>query len=211
VPSSCTQDLNNFKHESCYNFWVTTELDRYGGSLRALFDAYAASGDDGSAAGGSHATVMSFAEWLDMNRDFGLIDGDFTAREATLAFVWSRMRVINELKEATRKKVESLSFEDFLEAIVRTATMKEMPLDEEISAEGVDCPGLWLLKLRSEGRYETFSRTHSREWNDPPRQNLEKCVDKLVRMMLRIVEDSSQGADDLNVTHHEAKQFVLRH
>ncbi len=39
-------------------------------------------------------------------------------------FIWSRMRVIDESKDASRRKMIHLSFEDFLECIVRLSTMK---------------------------------------------------------------------------------------
>jgi hypothetical protein len=178
--------MNSYRPSVCSNcratdtFWTSAVFERHKGSLHAIFEAYAASGDDGSAAGRVNASYVSVAEFLDMMRDMRFIDNDFTTREATLAFVWSRMRVIDELKESTRKKVEQISFEDWLEVLVRVATMKEMPTDEEIAAEGLDDPGYWLLKLQAEGRYETFAQTHSREWCDDLRQPLESCVEKLV-------------------------------
>jgi len=39
---------------------------------------------------------MSFEEFNTFIKDFGLNDHIFTPRESTLAFVWSRMRVIDD-------------------------------------------------------------------------------------------------------------------
>ena len=58
-----------------------------------------------------------------------LIDGEFTTREATLAFMWSRLRVANESDPRERRRMTNLRFEDFCEALVRIATMKCVPTD----------------------------------------------------------------------------------
>ena len=47
------------------------------------------------------------------------------AREASLAFAWSRMRVIDESAgKQSKTKLDNLSFEDFCEALVHVALMK---------------------------------------------------------------------------------------
>ena len=33
------------------------------------------------------STLLSYAEWIRMMKDFALLDGEFTVREATLAFL----------------------------------------------------------------------------------------------------------------------------
>ena len=76
----------------------------------------------------------------------------------------------DELKVGTRKKVENLSFEDFLEALVRVATMKEFPTEEEIAVEGVGDAGSFVVKLKHQKRFDDFLATHSREWMDPLHQ-----------------------------------------
>jgi hypothetical protein len=40
--------------------------------------------------------VMKLDEWLDMMRDLQMFDAFFTARDATVTFVLSRCRVIDE-------------------------------------------------------------------------------------------------------------------
>ena len=48
----------------------------------------------------------------------------FQQREGVLCFVFSRLRVVDEESERGKRRLNSLSFEDFLEAVVRVATMK---------------------------------------------------------------------------------------
>ena len=51
-------------------------------------------------------------------------DQAFQQREGVLCFVFSRLRVVDEESERGKRRLNSLSFEDFLEAVVRVATMK---------------------------------------------------------------------------------------
>ena len=47
--------------------------------------------------GGINATLINYDEWNDFLRSTDLLDDDFTTREATLAFIWSRMLTIVRL------------------------------------------------------------------------------------------------------------------
>lgn len=44
--------------------------------------------------------------FVSSTRVSGCIDQEFTAREASLAFVWSRMRVIDESAKKSKAKLE---------------------------------------------------------------------------------------------------------
>ena len=76
-------------------------------SLRAIFVGYSLV-DGIDAANRQASTLLSFGEWMRMMKDFALIDSEFTAREASLAFSWSRMRSIDESsgsKKSARARV----------------------------------------------------------------------------------------------------------
>ena len=60
-------------------------------------------------------------------------------QDATLAYLWSRTFVIDEIKDYA--KYTCLSFIDFLEALGRTADMKSLPLDSDLDIAG-KCSGL---------------------------------------------------------------------
>ena len=71
--------------------------------------------------------LLSFEEWMRMLKDLHFLDEAFQQREGTLCFVFSRMRCVDEESERGKKKIKHLSFEDFLEAMVRVSTMKALP------------------------------------------------------------------------------------
>jgi hypothetical protein len=81
-----------------------------GVSLKAIFDVYA-SLDATDVARRHLAKLLSADEWMALLRDLEWVDEEFTMREASLAFTWSRMRVIDESSAASRKKMENLSYE----------------------------------------------------------------------------------------------------
>ena len=86
--------------------------------------------------------LLSYVEWKEFTKDLQLYDSDFTAREVSLPFAWCRMRVVDEELLESKIKAIQLSFEDFLEAIVRISTIKALPNDEQIydnEAEDVRC------------------------------------------------------------------------
>lgn len=55
-------------------------------------------------------------------------------QDATLTFLWSRMAVLDEIKDYGR--YTSLTFVDFLEALGRVADMKSLPTDSDLDAAG---------------------------------------------------------------------------
>ena len=73
-----------------------------------------------------------------------VVGQDFNYREAKLVFIWSRMVVIDDLLD--REKYTTLSYIDFLEALVRVGVMSSMPDEEE------------LRRLRVRDAYNFFER-----------------------------------------------------
>ncbi len=58
--------------------------------LRAIFDHYRQL----SAANDDH--FLDYIEWMELMDECGLYHAGFTVREARLAFIWSRMRCLDE-------------------------------------------------------------------------------------------------------------------
>ena len=67
--------------------------------------------------------------------------------EARLIFMWSRIRSRPDLSDAALVRLRSLSFEDFLEALVRTSTLLALPTDEDLAEVGVPDAGAFMLTL----------------------------------------------------------------
>ena len=57
---------------------------------------------------------MDLQHWLKFLTAFEIIDLDVTKQQATLAFAWSRMWVVDEYSKVSQQKRSGLSFEDFL-------------------------------------------------------------------------------------------------
>ena len=72
---------------------------------------------------------MIVKEYITMLRDMDFLNSDFTQREAKLAFVWSKTRVIDEV--SNRNKIWFMSFFDFLESLTRLSQLKNLPSNED--------------------------------------------------------------------------------
>jgi len=66
-----------------------------------------------------------------------IIDPFVTLREIRLAFLWSRMLVVDENSQKQRVRLLQLGFEDFLEVCVRIAYQMALPTDKDLFALGV--------------------------------------------------------------------------
>lgn len=73
-------------------------------------------------------------EWDALVKDCHLVSDDLTSREVRLSFWWSRMVVVDEVKQ--RMKFMTLSWTEFLEALGRMAEMMTLPSDEVCAMVG---------------------------------------------------------------------------
>lgn len=194
APLACRMDADAFRHAACYVEETDAVLRKYEAPLRSLFETYAA----GDADKQDHNDVlrsmsdMGFDEYTRLIDDFRLVDDEFTQREATLCFVWSRLRVVDETLLRSRARLTQLGFEDFLEALVRLATMKATPLDSEVVKAGCEDGGEWLVAIRDADPldYARFLAARATSFDDylsiadarqPPWRSLEHIVTFLIR------------------------------
>jgi hypothetical protein len=107
-----------------------------------------------------------------------------------LCFVFSRLRVIDEESERGKPKLSTLSFEDFLEALVRVATMKALPTYAELALLGARDAGTFLIGLRAKNPtgYAAFVKARERGWEDTLRQPIQRCLEHLLSLLLRTIE-----------------------
>lgn len=72
--------------------------------------------------------------------------------QAKLVFSWARVRARSDRSDKSEKRLRCLGLEDFLEAVVRLATMVALPTDEDIKAmEAEDAADyLHALQLRAQ-------------------------------------------------------------
>ena len=64
---------------------------------------------------------MTVDDWMLLLKHLHFFDEAYQQREGTLCFVNSRLRAIDEESERGKKRMRHLSFEDFLEALVRAS------------------------------------------------------------------------------------------
>merc|ERR1719198_921738 len=77
---------------------------------------------------------MDLQEWLTFVKDAALLSEQITRQEVVLAFVWSRMRVADEIAESS--EFQGLTVIDFYEALARIADMMSLPTPDDLAAAG---------------------------------------------------------------------------
>lgn len=185
------------------------------GSLRTLFKVYAL-GDGAIGDELNSTTLMSFGEWKEFCRDIRLLDADFTAREQSLAFIWCRMRVVDEERYESMTKIIQLSFEDFLDAIIHIATIKALPDDEQVYDYDCEDAGEFLIKMRGDpAGWQRFLASNTPDPDMPPSQPIHKLVEHLCHYIMHCVAsviasagDARKSVKDMNnLTADNAKTF----
>jgi len=195
---------------------VDCVLRKHEKSLRALYETYSF-GEGGIVAKGElrSTKLLSVQDFLDLCKHFDLFDEFLAQRDGLLIFSWSRMRVANESALRSRVQLMHLTFEDFLEALVRLAAAKALPTDAEVKHAGCKDGGSFLLKLKADpDAFKEFQLQWSKTGPLPDRhlemrQPIWRAVDHLLHFMVRAVERTaaSKGGKDLVVTKVEAKKF----
>lgn len=141
--------------------------------------------------------------------------------------VFSRMLVVDGATRMGALKEASLPFEGFLECLSRLSALMALPTDEELEeaqiagdedeeAQGFISPcedaGDYLLRLRERdaAAYARFLEERATRWGMPPRQPVHSCVAKLLSLVIRTIEEATPGKDNLDLTQHEADEWVRR-
>lgn len=203
---------------------VDAVLRKHEASLRNLFDAACLLGGRSLAAGLANRLV-AYPEWVELLRRLGLIQDDLTERDATLCFVWSRMRYVDEEHEPSRVKLTHLAFTDFLEAVCRVAGLLALPTDRECECAGVADAGAFLEKLGRDEPDELtrFRRGRAGEWGKPSHaharrsapgyQSVARCVEHTVQLIIynaqyHIGRHGCADADEEQLSAKEACLFL---
>lgn len=202
-------DGNTFRDRYCYTEGVDKVLRAHEPSLRVLFTAIAGGGGLSK-----EASLLSLQEYLLFVREVGLIRADLSERDARLSFSWSRMVVVNPASSSGQRNDCNLPFEGFLEALCRLATLKALPIDDEIAAapDNVRDAGSFMQALEeNESSYNRFLNARNQKWGGEPRQPIERCVDHLIAVIIRGIERETMGQDDLSLKEAEMRQWCKRH
>ena len=201
---------NTFRTRYCYSEDVDSVLRRFESSLRLIFAGI--SGSEGKEMGKEHlAQVLDFGEWRAFLRALNFIGPDLTDRDGCLCFVSSRMAVINGQNEKGVVKEANLTFEGFLEAIVRLAALKALPSDEEVYDAGHPDAGAFLcgLKAMDAAAYNKFISSRGHQWPGQPVAGMEmwRCVEGVITLMFAVI-GKAVGDDDRVLTKAEVDAWV---
>ena len=198
---------NEFRKCFTYTEPVDRVLRQYESSLRLIFDRLTKMKGQNAAAGIANKMV-SFEVWKEFTRLFDLCDVDINERHVTLAFVWSRMKVIDEQREATRVKLTHMAFEDFLEGICRLSTYKALPTDEELEASEWTCGGEYIFRLRAEepDDYAKLVNARAKPWGAEPTMRMERCVEHFCSLL--VVTAQRGKGDNTILLEKEVENFI---
>ncbi|MEW5306191.1 MAG: hypothetical protein WDW36_008675 [Sanguina aurantia] len=145
-PPAAAVTSNQFRNERLYNEEVDVCLKKNQNMLKALYSRYRLK----PSGGGLRYKVLKLDGWLQLMNDAHFVDSEFTLQDATLAFLWARMFVVDEIKDYA--KYTCLSFVDFLEALGRVADMKSLPSESDLAAGNFETILDWAMeKERNEG------------------------------------------------------------
>ena len=131
---AAVQSSNAFRTRFCYIEHTSVVLEAYVGSLRTLYENYAeVSREVGDTM--RDDDLMSIGEWLAFVRHMGLVEArQLSLTQAKHIFLWSRIRSVNGTSDKAESRLRHLRFEDFLEALVRMATMMAFPTQVSVTS-----------------------------------------------------------------------------
>ncbi|GAX81636.1 hypothetical protein CEUSTIGMA_g9064.t1 [Chlamydomonas eustigma] len=149
---------NTFRNQRLYCEDVDNMLKKNLAMLKALYSRYRLKPYNG----GLRLKVVKLDGWMQLLNDCKLIDTQFTIQDATLAFLWSRMQTIDEIKDYP--KYISITFVDFMEALGRVAEMKSLPPLADLGPAGFDNIMDWAVEKE---RLESVDSKDSKQQGAP--------------------------------------------
>jgi len=198
---------NDFRRKYAYIEEVDVVLRKHEDSLRLIFER-ACRMRGQNAARGIANKLVSFECWRDVCRLFNLVDVDLTERDATLAFVWSRMRVVDEQADRGRIQLTHLSFEDFLEALCRCSVCKAWPTRDQIEKAETGNAGVHLFNMKRDEPDEYLDLMEKRAvpWGGEPLQHISACVNHICWLLIVMCQQGVAG--DGRLSEKEVNTFL---
>eukprot|EP00322_Chrysochromulina_rotalis_P001063 CAMPEP_0115827542 /NCGR_PEP_ID=MMETSP0287-20121206/99_1 /TAXON_ID=412157 /ORGANISM="Chrysochromulina rotalis, Strain UIO044" /LENGTH=561 /DNA_ID=CAMNT_0003280705 /DNA_START=27 /DNA_END=1714 /DNA_ORIENTATION=+ len=206
-------DTDAFRRTKCYRKEVCAVLNHSPSSLVNVFKVYAD--------GGAQSTMMDVEEWTSLVTDLGFLK-ELTYRRVFIIYAHSRMLTIDEnsQKGQTTGQLHQLTFESFLEAIVRLAEAKALPSDREMKRSGFHYPGEFFGDLIDQGSalYYAWREKATRRLRAGKADPIWRRVDMLVLLMVSIVQYGVEkqphgaklllrGSPDESIAFEEVRRF----
>lgn len=225
---------DTFREEHCYKEAMTDVLDRHAPSLRVLFACLAKVSFERSRScpptlpkptrnrqvkrGRSQWIVVpgfvTYEMWtLLITR--GLQFKGPKGRDLSLCFIYSIMCVIDGQSDEGQVKERHLSFEDFLETLVRLAALVALPTDDMLAAAEITHAGAFLESV-DVGTMDALIQAQQVEWGSAPDPTtageMPRRVDHLIDLILRKIKPPKGDHDAPleKLTRREVRTWALR-
>ena len=195
-------EADSFRREHAYTELVCAALRKHEAMLRRCFGRLALQADwpassaaalrstatssQTAAAAAAAAQGISCDAWVHGMRNFKIVGGDLSERDALNCFIWSRMVVENAATVRGQAREHTLPFEGWLEAVCHLATLKALPTEAEMEASGSVDAGEHMLKLMNANdpsEYERALKERGRAWCSEPPRDLARCVEHTIAIL----------------------------
>jgi len=141
---------------------------------------------------------MSVGEWLTFIRHIGLLEMKLvTVQTALQAFLWSRIRALTEYTDCDETELRHLNFEDFMECLVRLATILAVPTGGELDEAHCTSTAVFLHAFSRDASisYLEYIERRTLSFFDKPRQRTEDLVSHLIEIMVYNLDAGLAGAE----------------
>ena len=198
--SAAIHDIDDFRRNCLYNPDVDVLLRENDKTLRAIFSKF--QDEDSKRLKNERMTYTFFMRFL---KQVKFINEDFTLREARVTYVWSRMKVIDEV--ASHGTWGYLNYIDWLEALARMAQLKCVPSPTDLeemqakkiikSKDGNTHYGLlraWHKESVGNKQGKLLDRA-SGEWGAPPERPWVEKFQALIDLLFCVFDADGDGVD----------------
>lgn len=207
APAEAKQNSDAFRKKCCYTELTDVELCKKKPSLQSLYDVYARVNNNVADSLQSQK-LMSIGEWIEFCTQVGLLKSNqLSLFGAKMIFLWSRMRSSKDYRNSSEMRLRNLTFEDFLEAVVRVAHSIALPTDVEIQEAKVQDAGEFLRVLAiDQDAITRFVNARKTGWKQEPRQRINRCIAHLISHLVCTVKNL-RGLQDGMLTETEVTSF----
>jgi len=201
LPREALENANTFRKAHCYTAETDKMLKKHRETLRALFSCYTALDSSGCVDDETRLVdgrLMSVGEWLEFVVDIGLIEMELIdIKMALQVFLWSRIRSIGDYSNRAEISLRHFRFEDFLEGLVRLATVMAMPTPGELDEAGCSGAAEFLHALRRDEpiAYREHAQRRTLNWLEKPHQRTHVLVGHLIDLILHNVGASLAASE----------------
>ena len=197
--SAAIHDIDAFREECLYCDEVDTLLRTHNRTLRAIFEKFQ---DEENVR--LKNDQMSYKYYMRFLKQVKFVNEDFTLRECRLTYVWSRMKVIDEV--GSHDTWGYITYVDWLEALARMAQLKCVPSPSDLE----EMQSLNILKSKETHTYGLLRAWHkmsvgnnqgklldraSGEWGAPSERPWVEKFQALIDLLFCVFDEDGDGVD----------------